>query len=523
MSEPVGIIHPPSELREIIDRTAKYVAKNGGAFEERIIREKRNTPRFSFLYADDPFNAYYKHKVRELRNATLAEEEESRRIAEENSAAANKEVQSQREDVQSNNTNGNRDIQREKDNHSETSRGGELERNESGGEQRHEESGDRNRSDENERHDDPGPGVKPKLGEYMQEISKKEEELEEPPQLTFLAAPASFITHLESDIIKLTAQYIASYGRDFLLELVSREQGNPHFDFLKPQHGQFPYMTQLIMQYALIQNSPLDILERLKEDSTKPKHILKKFEMRAKWNKMLELERLKREEAEEKEKTLYSQIDWHDFVIVEQIDYQYNEVGEYPPTRPDQVGTRLLRQQRKDDINAPEEMEIDMDVESDEEDDGTTGEGEIKANDGFVVPNPPDASNVIIRKDYDPKLAPKVVSQPEIHYVSPITNERITVDKFEEHMRYNLADPRYLDKKQQMLQDKINEDSVYASGSQVNENLKSFSERRTDIFGMNDNEAAIGRRIGEEEQEQSKDNKLIWDGHKSSLKKKRLN
>jgi Pre-mRNA splicing factor PRP21 like protein len=43
----------------------------------------------------------------------------------------------------------------------------------------------------------------------------------------------------------------------------------------------------------------------------------------------------------------YAQIDWHDFVVVETVDYQPSETGNLPPlTTPDEVGTRLLQQQR---------------------------------------------------------------------------------------------------------------------------------------------------------------------------------
>lgn len=369
------------------------------------------------------------------------------------------------------------------------------------------------------------PRFRLKLNEYIQEMTMK---LEEPPSLNYLATSAPSLTNLECDMIKLTAQYIATYGRSFLLELVSREQNNSQFDFLKPQHGQFSYMTNLVMQYALIRNQPLDILEQLSKDSTSQKHVLDKIKMRAEWNRMLEVEQKRREEAQEKEKLLYSQIDWHDFVVVETIDYQPEERGEYPPTTADQVGTRLLLQQRYEEQNIPEEMEIDMDVESDQdgEDDGDRDEMRDGATAKFTIPDipdlvPPQPDKVIIRKDYDPKSVHKV-NQLDNYFVSPITNERIPADKIHEHMRYNLSDPRHLEKKDQMLQERINEEAVYASGSQIQSSLKNLAERRTDIFGMNDKETAIGRRIGEEEQVQPKDDRLIWDGHKSSIKKSKL-
>lgn len=511
MSEPIGIIYPPPELRVRVDKTAKYVAKNGDAFEEKILHSQQGNPQFSFLLSNDPFNAYYKQKVQENRNILLGEiSGESR---------------------PTNTTNGNKhsDHHQSFDNSSRISdlpqqpssehtdskdhyNGGDGRDNEQ--EAKLQESREQGSNQEEEDDGTAAPRIRPKLDEYIQEMTIK---LEEPPALNFLAGPRAALNRTDCDIIKLTALYIATYGRSFLLELVSRNQSNSQFDFLKPQHGQFAYLTNLIMQYALIRNSPLDVLDQLEKDATNQKHVLDKIKMRAEWNRMLEVEKKRKEEAEEKEKLLYSQIDWHDFVVVETIDYQPDEKGEYPPTTAEQVGTRLLIQQRNEDQVVPEEMDIDMDVESDQE--------EEKSNeDNFVVPEPLEPSKVIIRHDYDPRAAAKSANQPNDYFVSPITNERIPVDKIHEHVRYNLSDPKYLEKKDQMLKERMNEDAVFASGSQIQDSLKNLAERRTDIFGMNDAEAAIGQRIGEEEKEQDKEKeKLLWDGHKSSLKKKKLN
>lgn len=512
------------------------MAKNGAAFEERIKRDHRDKPKFKFLLLDDPFNAYYQHKVKEIRNQKLTDLESK---PSQESAPRNQESTEQSETPRHPDNDQYPDItQTMKPNRIDDSQ------------QQHqdeqlaktEEQGDTNNHDgpiyqqqhqqksvsfgdgsTQQTSQDEQPRVRLKLNEYIQEMTMK---LEEPPNLNFLATSAPSLTHMDCDIIKLAARFIATYGRSFLLELVSREQNNSQFDFLKPQHGQFTYMTNLIMQYSLISNQALDIVEQLNKDATSQKHILDKIKMRAEWNKMLELEQRKKEEAEEREKILYSQIDWHDFVIVETIDYQPSERGEYPPTTADQVGTRLLLQQRYEEQNVQEEMEIDMDVESDEEKE-KRDEDSKPTDDGFAIPNvpddlmPPKPDKVIIRRDYDPKQANKV-SQPDNYFVSPITNEHVPVDKMHEHVRYNLSDPRYLEKKDQMLQEKMNEETVYASGSQIQDSLKNLAERRTDIFGMNDKETAIGRRIGEEEEVQSKDDRLIWDGHKSSLKKKKL-
>lgn len=53
-------------------------------------------------------------------------------------------------------------------------------------------------------------------------------------------------------IIKLTAQYTAASGRQFLAGLAQREQRNPMFDFLKPTHLLFSYFTALVDCYSKI-------------------------------------------------------------------------------------------------------------------------------------------------------------------------------------------------------------------------------------------------------------------------------
>jgi len=50
---------------------------------------------------------------------------------------------------------------------------------------------------------------------------------------------------LFSDIIKLTAQFVARNGRSFLAGLTTREMKNPQFEFLKPQHPLFTLFQQV--------------------------------------------------------------------------------------------------------------------------------------------------------------------------------------------------------------------------------------------------------------------------------------
>jgi len=63
MADGLGVIHPPPDIRTLIDKTAEYVAKQGPAFEQRVLKDQ--SQKFSFLLPDNPFRAYYELRVKE--------------------------------------------------------------------------------------------------------------------------------------------------------------------------------------------------------------------------------------------------------------------------------------------------------------------------------------------------------------------------------------------------------------------------------------------------------------------------
>lgn len=66
----VGIIYPPPELRNIVDKTAQFVAKpeNGWDFVERIREEKKGEAKFNFLKANNPYHGYFLHRIDEFKD-----------------------------------------------------------------------------------------------------------------------------------------------------------------------------------------------------------------------------------------------------------------------------------------------------------------------------------------------------------------------------------------------------------------------------------------------------------------------
>lgn len=54
-------------VKDIVDKTASFVARNGPEFESRIRQNEQNNAKFNFLNPADPYHAYYQHKVKEFR------------------------------------------------------------------------------------------------------------------------------------------------------------------------------------------------------------------------------------------------------------------------------------------------------------------------------------------------------------------------------------------------------------------------------------------------------------------------
>lgn len=50
------------ELRNIIDKLAQFVARNGPEFEQMTKTKQKGNPKFQFLYGGEYFN-YYQYKV----------------------------------------------------------------------------------------------------------------------------------------------------------------------------------------------------------------------------------------------------------------------------------------------------------------------------------------------------------------------------------------------------------------------------------------------------------------------------
>merc|ERR1712012_1262755 len=214
-------------------------------------------------------------------------------------------------------------------------------------------------------------GVKQRQSDILKQVQKEQEPpppTEAPAEFEFIADPPS-ISAFDLDVVKLTAQFVARNGRQFLTQLMNREQRNFQFDFLRPQHSLFQYFTKLLEQYTKVLIPPKDLQMKLENEALNKDAVLDQVRYRVAWLKQQEANRRKQEEALERERVSYAQVDWHNFVVVETVDYQPWEVGNFPPpTNPSEVGARVLIQRRQEEQgSAPQPVPHGDDSDSDEE------------------------------------------------------------------------------------------------------------------------------------------------------------
>ena len=65
-------ILPPPQLQAVIDKTAGFIAKNGMAFQQRIMEAEQST-KFSFLLNDDPYYKYFEYTLNLIKQGQLPE------------------------------------------------------------------------------------------------------------------------------------------------------------------------------------------------------------------------------------------------------------------------------------------------------------------------------------------------------------------------------------------------------------------------------------------------------------------
>lgn len=473
-----GIIRPPPEIRAVADKTASFVAKNGRAFETRIMNSaKGKTPKFAFLHENSPFHAYYEDRIVFYANGGVEEPKKVEEKASEDKAQTSVAENNDSKDSKVDETKEKVMARKAKSIIDPVARALLDQR-----------SRINKAFDDSENSDDKN-----------EEKPEEKETLIPPNQRYTILVPPKDTSSSQLEILKLTAQYVAmsGIGGTFLRELTVREWNSPTWGFLQPRHSHYAYFTQLVEIYRQVLQESILLHEKethidKKKSNTKSSSLLELSKVKkmvgidsvteekgdvrdqislveetaeniseclkhaayhAEYDRYFEEKRRQEMDNDEGGIGGASRIDWHDFVIVETIDFPVNEIVESLPPPPPPAPVQS--QTKRDDA---------MDESSDDED----GE-KIKVVDNY---------------------APKVVSaqaqftsESRTHVIDPITGKSIRIEDMPEHMRIQLLDPKWAAEKAKFLEKQ--KDSNLVGGVDVARNMESFAKARTDIFDLN--------------------------------------
>ncbi|KAK4399568.1 putative splicing factor 3A subunit [Sesamum angolense] len=460
----IGIIYPPPDIRNIVDKTAQFVAKNGPEFEKRIIANNEGNAKFNFLRPSDPYHAYYQHRLSEAR-------------AQNQSASQQQPINPAEAVPESTST--------------------------------------APAADTSDASSKPDPAAQ------FRPVRKV---LEPPEAEQYTVRLPEGITGEELDIIKLTAQFVARNGKSFLTGLTSRESTNPQFHFLRPTHSMFMFFTSLADAYSKVLMPPKGLTDKLRNSVADMTTVLERCLHRLEWERSQEQARQKAEDEIEQERLQMAMIDWHDFVVVETIDFADDEDEDLPPPMTlDEVirRSKMSTMEEEDIIEPGKEVEMEMDeeevqlVEEGMRAASLEENGDMKNNEAKATPEEQEPPMRIVKNWKRPEERIPAERDPTKYVVSPITGELILINEMSEHMRISLIDPKYKEQKERMFA-KIRETTL-AADDEISRNIMGLARTRPDIFGTTEEEVsnAVKAEIEKKKDEQPK--QVIWDGHTGSI------
>ena len=362
-------------------------------------------------------------------------------------------------------------------------------------------------------------------------VSESPEKVDENIQIDLKLDTLEFLVELPTisavdlDVLKLTAQFAAKNGKQFILHLSQKESRNPQFDFLKPHHHLHSFYLSLVNQYTLVLQPSNSLLERIKCCAFDRVEHLNLVKRRSQIER-LERQRIQEQEAEQNaEKEAYNKIDWNDFSIAESVTFgPEDQHKDFPaPLNPQTLRSMSISQRLEmwtgrlsDQIsgsNILEDQEGEEDeMEIDEPTDFSTPliiPGNSTSSSNEIIMGSAFGSNSMIkvRTDYVPRgnKAAAVVTQ-----ICGICGASIPVTQIEEHMRIELLDPKWRTQKLAMLA-KNRDSNLVETGTDVSKNLDAIAKHRSDIFSPTTGTSTFSSQI------ERGPTRPIWDGRGDSV------
>lgn len=407
----VGFIRPPPDIRVIVDKTAAFVARMGDEVEMKLSAAEASNLKFNFLRSDDPYHAYYRHKVTEGRNGGGGKSETGETVA--TTAAA----------AESGTNGGSGGGSRADEKTAVKAEGDGKAAVEGAGAAAPEASG-------SSRLIVRGAAPPNPLARALRAFDPAAP----PPVDVFSVEPPALASPRDIETARLVAQFTAAGGRSFLSTLSARAGAADDFPFLRPTHALFSFFTKLVDAYAAVLRLAPNVESHLQLLSRRPDSLLERATAR--------IEIARRAAAAEASSSgaleAAAAIDWHDFSVVETIDFEDDQ---------------------------PELEQV-----------GAAGEDEPNP----TPPLPPTGEKLLIRTDYVPTV--RAAAPASAHFMHPITGAVLPIDGAADTLRIELMDPKWTaDRAKAAARAAL--PSTLAPAEDVAANLRMLAGKREDVFG----------------------------------------
>lgn len=450
--EGVGVIVPPSDVRDILETTASFVGKKP-ALEARVLQKHENDARFSFLLSSNPYHAYYRKRVLEVQeslgNAKASENGKSSESGKQNGTSTPgnpPQTSAEGKELKAITTNGEPIVGKSREPEGITTQKQAV--------------------------------VSLLKSSRAKEQATRPEPTDPPPDDMFTLIDVNpQPSALTLDVMKLAAQFVARHGPELMATLSRKESRNSLFEFLKPLHPHFIAFQRLVDAYKMILDNGKrreTLVAKLKEQATSPDAILNEVWYMHDWE-CQKAEREHEAEMDESEKIRTAQIDWYDFVVLETIEFDEDEEGLPAPVADAEQLPKILAAAKKAEVErVKNRRDVDMEVDTVTE-----------------VPQPKDARVETVNVDVDipadrirraaPAGRPDGRPTNEATVVLP-SGQRVPLSQAESSMRAELLNPAYKDERARAAEKNRLEN--LAGGEEMARNLARWDQAQKEGGGV---------------------------------------
>jgi splicing factor 3A subunit 1 len=415
----VGFIRPPPDIRAIVDKTAAFVARMGDEVEAKLAAAEVANLKFGFLRADDPYHAYYRHKVGEGRTGVKTDEP-----APAAPSAAPSSAPSTAAAVPP--------------------------------------------SAAPPATADAVPAAAPAgatetrsaaLPNPLARALRAFDATAPAPADEFRVPTPAFASAADVESVRVTAQFTAAGGRAFLAALTPREGGSADFAFLRPSHALFSFFTALVDAYARVLRPAPALLARLRLVADTPDALLERCVAR------MEATRIADEAARAAAggagvDDAVAAINWHDFTVVETIEFD------------DEADAAAEA--------AAEESAVAVEAEAEAGVGAGAGAGAVTGAGAAAATATAGDASIKIRTDYVPAAAPARAAATQ--FIHPITGAPLPISEAAGTLRVELMDPKWRIERAR-ADARAALPSTLAADEDIAANLRVLAGKREDIFG----------------------------------------